>query len=59
MQTFGLEGILRSFALRNVDNAVDVEADFLSTCGPVLIAEAVGVFAIATGVKAVVARRDG
>ena len=36
-----------------------VEADFFRVAGPVLVAEAVGVFAVVLGVEAVVAGRDG
>jgi hypothetical protein len=38
---------------------MDVEGDFLAVCAPVLVAEAVGVFAVVLGGKGVVAVGDG
>lgn len=45
-RTFFLERILRSVALWHIDYAVDIEADLLRVCRPMLVAEAVRVPAI-------------
>lgn len=59
MLTFGLEGIDGVFAFADVDYAVDVERDLLAVGAPVLVAEAVGVFAVMEGGIGVVAVGDG
>lgn len=54
-RTFDFNGIGRQFRLGDIDDAVDIERDLLGVGAPVLVAEAVGVFAIAMGGKGVVA----
>ena len=55
MLDFRLQGIIRYLMFRYVYDAVDVEADLLATCRPVLVAEAVLEFAVLMGVEAVIA----
>lgn len=57
--TFRLQGILRHFRFRDVDNSVHVERDFLRVRGPALVAEAVVVFAVRVRGERVVFGRDG
>lgn len=57
--TFGLDGVGGVFRLADIDDAVDVEGDLLAVGAPVLVAEAVGVFAVKLGGKGVVAVGDG
>ena len=57
--TLGFQGVLLEFLLADVDDAVDVEGDLLAVGTPVLVAKAVGVFAVHLGVEAVVAVGDG
>ena len=57
--TFYFQGILRRLALRHIHYPMHVEADFLCRCRPMLVAEAVDVFAIGVGVEAMVAGGDG
>lgn len=59
MLTFGLEGVDGVFAFADVDYAVNVERDLLAVGAPVLVAEAVGVFAVMEGGIGVVAVGDG
>lgn len=44
--TFSLQGILRHFRFRDVNDSVHVERNFLRVRGPALVAEAVVVFAV-------------
>lgn len=53
--TLLLERIARDVSLVDVDNAVYVEMDLLAVGAPVLISEAVGIFAVAPGCEGVVA----
>lgn len=53
--TFGLEGIAGAVCFVDVYNAVDVEGDLLGVGDPVLVAEAVGVFAVVDGREGVIA----
>ncbi len=55
MHTFGIQRIRLVLGFADVDDTVDVERDFLAVGAPVLVAEAVGVFAVVLGVEAVVA----
>ena len=55
MLTLGLERILVGLVLGDVDNSVDIEGDLLAVGAPVLVAEAVHVFAILLGIEGVVA----
>jgi hypothetical protein len=54
-----LQRVLRSLALGDVDDAVDVEADLLCVGRPVFVAEAVEVASIHVGGKAMIAAADG
>lgn len=55
----GLKGVLLRIGLRDVDNAVDIERHLLVRRAPVLVAKAVGIFAVVLGVEGEVAVRDG
>lgn len=55
MHTFGIQRIRLVLGLADVDDTVDIEGDFLAVGAPVLVAKAVGVFAVVLGVEAVVA----
>lgn len=55
--TFFLQWILRRLVLRNIDNAMHIEADLLGVGAPVLVVEAVRVFPILCRNEAMVARR--
>lgn len=57
-RTFGLNGIRRQFGLADIDDTVDVEDNLLGVGDPVLIAEAVRVFAVAVGCEGMIAGRD-
>jgi hypothetical protein len=57
--TFTVEGIGGDIRLADIDDAVDVERDLLGVGAPVLVAEAVGVFAVVLGSEGVVAVGDG
>ena len=57
--TFLLQRIRRRLAFRHIDYAVDIEGDFFCIGGPVLVAEAVGVFAVHRGIEGVVAGAYG
>lgn len=59
LRTFSLEGILWRVRLRDVDNAVDIEGDLLAGRTPVLIPEAVEIFAVVLCVEGVVAVGGG
>ena len=58
-RTFFLEWITGRLALRHVDDTVHIEADFLSTCRPSFVAEAICMFAVVACVEAVIARGNG
>lgn len=55
---FLLQRVLRGLGLGYVDDAVHVEGDFLGVGAPVLVVEAVGVFAVFGGGEGVVAAGD-
>lgn len=55
LHTFGIQRIRLVLGLADVDDTVDIEGDFLAVGAPVLVAKAVGVFAVVLGVEAVVA----
>lgn len=55
MLTFGFQRVLRSISFRNVDNAVNIERDFLGIGSPVLVTEAVSVFAVVLGKEGMIA----
>lgn len=57
--TLDLQRIGRRLALWHVDYAMHIEADFFGAGGPGLVAEAVLVFAVVTGVEAVITGGDG
>lgn len=57
--TFILQRITRRFALRHIHNAVHVEANFLRTSRPSLVAETVDMLAVVLGVEAVITGGDG
>lgn len=59
MHTFRLQRVLRRLGLGDVDDPVDVEGDLLAGRAPVLVAEAVGVFAVVPGLEGVVAVGGG
>lgn len=56
--TFSLQGILRHFRFRDVDDSVHIERNFLRVRGPTLITEAVVVFAVVVRGERVVFGRD-
>jgi hypothetical protein len=56
--TLLLQRVLRCLGLRYVDDAVHVEADFLCVRAPVLVVEAICVFAVLGRREGVVAGRD-
>lgn len=53
--TFGLERIAGAVCFVDIYDAVDVEGDLLGVGDPVLVAEAVGVFAVVDGREGVIA----
>lgn len=57
-QTFCFQRIGRYLRLRYIDDAMNIKRDFLSRRAPMVVAEAVEVFAVVLGVEGVVARRD-
>jgi len=56
---FLLQGVGGRFGFGDVDDAVDVEGDFFGGGGPVLVGEAIGVFAVEGRGEGVVAGGDG
>jgi hypothetical protein len=50
-----LQRVLWGLGLRHVDDSVDIEGNFFGVCAPVLVVEAVGVFAVFEGGEGVVA----
>lgn len=52
--TFLLQRVGWRLALRDVDDAMHVEADFFGICRPMLVAEAVGVLSVLVSVEGVV-----
>lgn len=55
---FHLQWVCWCFRLWDVDNAVNVERDLLCVCGPLLIAEAVGVLSVVLCDERVIASRN-
>lgn len=53
--TFSLQRVAIRFGFADVDNTVDVERDFLGVGNPVLVSEAVGVFAVVESREGVIA----
>jgi hypothetical protein len=58
MRTFTVEGISGHFMLAHVDNSMDVEGNLLGVGAPMLVTEAVDVFAIMLGSEGVVTVGD-
>ena len=58
-RTFCFQRITRCFRLRHIYDAMHIERNLLTRCRPVLITEAVDVFAVVFGLKAVIAGGDG
>jgi len=56
--TFCFQRIGRYLRLRHIDDAMDIKRDFLGRRAPMVVAEAVEVFAVVLGIEGVVARRD-
>lgn len=53
--TFSLQGIGARFGFGDIDDTVDVEGDLLGVGNPVLVSEAVGVFAVVESREGVIA----
>ena len=58
-RTFFLERITGRLALRHVDDTMHIKANFLSTCRPSFVTEAICMFPVVTCVEAVIARGNG
>lgn len=56
--TFGFNRVRWHFGFADIDDTVDVERNLLGVCSPVLITEAVCVFAVGVGSEGVVAGTD-
>jgi hypothetical protein len=57
-RTFGVQWVLGSVGLRNVDDTMDVERHLFAVRAPVLVAEAVEISTVVSGGEGVVTVRD-
>lgn len=57
--TFRIQGVLRQFGFRDVDNSMDVEGDLLRVGCPAFITEAVEELAVRVSGKGVVVGGEG